>query len=157
MKTLYFWLVACVLVFAAASCQKSLEDCDVCDALLQNGTADSAKFLMPGDWTFKYFAYTPNGKDIEYKDVLEPGILRANNTDSLRYYYANEGLFVPTFFPGTNDLKMQGGPHSMLYAPKETPIFIALQNAICYAIKDDILYIHFREFEGKNLFILQRK
>lgn len=156
MKTLCFPL-ACLLLFATVSCKKSVEYGDVCDGLLQNGTADSAKFIKPGDWVFKYFAYTPNGKDIEYKDVLEPGILRANNTDSLRYYYANEGVFVPTFFSGSNDLKMTGGAHSMLYYAGETPILIALQTAICYSIKDDILYIHFKESAGKNLFILQRK
>lgn len=157
MRTLYFSF-ACVLLFATVSCQKSLEDCNICDGLLQNGAADSASFVKPGtDWIFKYFAYTPNGKDIQYKDVLEPGILRTTNTNTLLFYFANEGSFLPTFFSGTNELKMQGGAHTMLYYQKEIPITIALQNAVCYVIQGDMLYIHFKEFEGKNLFILQRK
>ena len=157
MRTLYF-SIACVLLFATVSCQKSLENCNVCDGLLRNGAADSASFVKLGtDWEFKNFAYTPNGIDIVNKEALLPGFLRTTHTDTLLFYFANEGSFLPTFFTETNKLTMQGGPHTMLYAAIETPIIIALQNAVCYAIKGDLLYIHFKEFEGKNLFILQRK
>ncbi|MEO6253115.1 MAG: hypothetical protein ABIO79_07420 [Ferruginibacter sp.] len=158
MRTLYFRLAGCILLFATVSCQKPLQDDNVCEGLLRMGTADSAKFLMPGvDWAFKCFAYTPNGKDIIYKDAFSHGILRTTNTDTMRFYFDNEGGCIPTFSSGTNDLKIQAAAYSMLYSKREVPVLEALNNAICYAIKDDILYIHFRESEGKNLFILQRK
>jgi len=159
MRTVYFYLAACVLFFTSVSCQKTLPEEDICAGLLQNGTADSASFVKPGtDWEFKYFAYTPNGKDIIYKEAVPGGLFRTTaRTDSLRYYYYNEGLCVPTFFASTNKLKMRVGAWSMVYVPKEMEIQKAFNSAICYAIQGDMLYVHFREFDGKNLFILQRK
>jgi len=158
MRTLYFSL-ACLLLFATVSCQKSVEDCNVCDGLLRNGTADSASFVKPGtDWEFKYYAYTPNGIDITYNEAIPRGLFRTTNRkDSVRYYYWNEGLCVPTFFAGTNKLKMMVGAWSMTFVLKEIAIEQALNNPICYAIQGDMLYIHYKESEGNNLFILQRK
>ncbi len=158
MRTIYFSL-ACLLLFATVSCKKSIERCDVCDGLLRNGTADSASFVKPGtDWEFKYYAYTPNGINIEYKEAIPYGLFRTTNrTDSVRYYYYNEGLCRPTFFAGNNKLKMMVGAWSMVWVPKEQQIEEALNTPICYAIQGDLLYIHYKESEGKNLFILQRK
>lgn len=158
MRTLYF-SIACLLLFATVSCQKSLENCDVCDGLLQKGTADSVSFVKPGtDWEFKSYAYTPNGIDIKYTEAIPRGIFRTTaRKDSLRYYYWNEGLCRPTFYAGTNKLKIVAGMWSMTYVPKEIEVEAALNNAICYAIQGDMLYIHYRESGGNNLFIMQRK
>jgi hypothetical protein len=158
MKTLYFSL-ACVLLFATVSCKKSIEDCEVCDGLLRKGTADSASFVKPGtDWIFKYYAYTPNGIDITYKEAIPQGLFRTTNrADSIRFYYHNEGLCRPTFFAGNNKLKMMAGMWSMTFVLKEIAIEQALNNPICYAIQGDMLYIHYKESEGSNLFIMQRK
>lgn len=158
MRTLYISL-SCLLLFAFISCQKSKEDCAVCDGLLQTGTADSVSFVKPGtDWEFKYFAYTPNGKDIQYGEALTGGLFRTTNrTDSMRYYFYNEGLCRPSFFAGTNKLSLVAAMWSMVYVTKEVEIDKAFNSAICYAIQGDLLYIHFTEFDGKNLFILKRK
>lgn len=159
MRAFNFWLLSCVLLLATVSCQKAVEDCSVCDGLLQNGVADSTSFVKPGtDWEFKYYAYTPNGKDIVYKEAIPRGLFRTTaRKDSVRYYYWNEGLCVPTFFAGTNKLKMIVSAWSMTYVVKEIAIEKALNNPICYAIQGDMLYIHYKESEGSNLFILQRK
>lgn len=159
MKMFNFCLAASVLLLATLSCRKSKEDCTVCDGLLRNGTADSASFVKPGtDWEFKYYAYTPNGIDIEYKEAIPRGLFRTTaRKDSVRYYYYNEGLCVPQFFAGNNNLKMQVWPSSMVYVPKEQEIEEALNNPVCYAIQGDLLYVHYKELNGKNLFILQRK
>lgn len=159
MKSIYYALAALILLFATVSCQKSLKDCTVCEGLLQNGAADSAGFVKPGtDWEFKYFAYTPNGINIEYKEAIPRGIFRTTaSKDSLRYYYFNEGICKPTFFTGTNELKMMVAAWSMVYVPKEVPIEKAFNSAICYAIQGNMLYIHFKESEGNNLFVLQKK
>ena len=146
-------------LFATVSCQKTLQDENICDGLLLNGTADSARFIMPGtDWEFKYYAYTPNGIDIVYNEAIPRGLFRTTDRkDSVRYYYFNEGLCKPTFFAGTNKLKLQAAMWSMVYVPKERLIEEALNNAICYAIQGNMLYIHYKESEGKNLIILQKK
>ena len=158
MRIIYLSL-ASVLLFATVSCQKSLENCNVCDGLLRNGTADSASLVKPGtDWEFKYYAYTPNGIEIEYKEAIPGGIFRTTDRkDSVRYYYWNEGLCRPTFFAGNNKLKMQVSSWSMTWVFKEIAIEQALNNPICYAIQGDMLYIHYKESEGSNLFIMQRK
>jgi len=158
MKTLYSAL-AFVLLFATVSCKKSKEDCAVCDGLLRNGTADSASFVKPGtDWEFKYYAYTPNGIDITYNEAIPRGLFRTTvKKDSVRFYYANEGLCRPTFFAGNNKLNMMAFMSSMVYVPKEMPIVQALNNPICYSLHGDLLYIHYKESEGSNLFIMQRK
>jgi hypothetical protein len=155
-RTLSLCFVIGVLLFATASCKKSIEYGDVCHGLLQTGTADSTKLLKPGDWMFKYFAYTPNGKDIIYKDPLPYGLLRATDTSTLVFYYHNEIEFYP-HLTGTNNIDLIGGKMTLIYSLKEIPIEYVFWNTICYTIKDDILYIHYKEQDGKNLFILQRK
>jgi len=156
MRTLSCCLVISVLLFATTSCKKAMEYGDVCQGLLQTGTADSTKLRIPGDWMFKYFAYTPNGKDIIYKDPLPYGLLRAKDTNMLVFYYHNEIGFRP-HFSGTNNISMQGLFSTLVYSLKEIPVEYVFWNTICYTIKDDMLYIHYKEQDGKNLFILQRK
>jgi len=68
-----------------------------------------------------------------------------------------EGFVLHPVLAGSIKLKRLWGASGMTFVLKEIAIEQALNNPICYAIQGDMLYIHYKESEGSNLFIMQRK
>lgn len=149
-------IIILVVLCFSCSCKKTGSTSQiVCSNLLNRGVADTV--LFEGKWGFEYFAYTFDGN----------GITQNDSAHVLGYILFNNGVISGTAMASIkgsynitspNNLSIQAASTEYRELFKtEKRVQSALNNSLCYALKNDTLLIHYTEDgNSKNVLILRR-
>lgn len=153
-------IILCLSIIVFSGCKKD-EPINICSSLLKQGTADKTQLL--GQWNFAAFAYTGDGINIKNETPITgcnvwDGPKSINIIDSINIIckYNNEFYYEYLLSNSNNIILIPGATTKKNYACQEEELKIALDNAICYAIKGKQLFIHYKEQNKKNILILNK-
>jgi len=153
-------IIFCLSLIVFGGCKKN-EPVSICDGLLKQGSADKAQLL--GQWEFAAFAFSSDGINIKneipitscgYWDgtgniiVTDSGRVDCNynNLFHFRYSLSNSNIIALT----------PNGSTKINYMCQEVEIRDALSNAMCFAVKNKQLLIHYKEQNHMNILILNK-
>jgi len=153
MKTMIFLIMSFIGLLYLPSCKK--DTTSICENLLDQGNANLSS--LKGEWEFKHFAYTANGNKVKNQDDIQKGYINITDTGSIWFYHTNTIHYLFTLDNSNGIFITQNGSTYINPPQEEISVSNAFNNAICYVIKDNQLFIHYDGDNKKNVLILNKK
>ncbi len=154
-------LIFCCTLLFLGGCKKDEPIKNVCNYLLQKGSADKSQLL--GKWDFAAFAYTADGIDIKNERPITScgfwtgaGSMIITDSGRVDCYYNNMFHFNYSLYNSNKITLTQAGSTKVNYMCQEVEINYALSNADCFVVKNQQLIIHYKEQNNRNILILNK-
>ena len=157
-------LITLVIATTATSCKK--DTTTICENLLGQGSADIS--FLEGEWEFEYFAKTTSGSKIRDKESIPSGKwisfdiinmggdsvnIGGSICNNLKGYFSLHSANNISITVNTITYKGCGDEINEL----EVKLLKALNNAQCYIINENKLFLHYKSHNNKNILIFNKK
>lgn len=153
MKTMTILIMAFIGLLSFNACKKDTST--ICENLVEQGSANLTD--LKGEWEFKHFAYTRNGDKIKNKDEIQKGYISVTDTGSIWLYYTNTINYEYALNNSNSITIILKGSTYINPPQEEISVSKAFNNAVCFVVKENRLFIHYTEMDKKNILILTKK